>query len=173
MQLSIFKVRHKMSRSQSWAKGGKSCLLLVFYTDTYIDSKYYLHHGRNIMGFNDAGTCIPTEVASFCALIQKGWDQRKLNSYGQLSQTVAVFCPSTSGCGRARSDGGDHGMPKGCPGAAAWGTHSGEWEQSSRTRSAWAHNVSPAWRFATVVFYFIINCLFNGKMNSKSTCKIK
>jgi len=111
---------------QSWAKGGKSCLLLVFYTDSYIDSKYYSRHGQNITGFNDAGTFILTEAASFCALIRRGWDQRKLNSYGQLSQTVAVFCPSTSGCGRARSDGGDHGMPKGCPGAAAWGTHSGD-----------------------------------------------
>jgi len=54
---------------------------------------------------------------------------------------VMVFCPLTLGCRRDRSDGGDHGMPKGCPGAAAQGTHLGN-ENNRLAHKAHEHTMS-------------------------------
>jgi len=67
----------------------------VFYTDSYIDSKYYSRHGRNITGFNDAGKFIPTEVASHHSVHSSDEDETKENSTPtassvKLSQSSAL-----------------------------------------------------------------------------------
>jgi len=127
--------------------------------------KIHSRHGRNI-----------TEVASILCTHPTRMRPKKLNSYGQLSQTVAVFCPSTSGAEGLDLMVGSWNA-KGCQERLLEEHIQVNENKLSHTWSAWAHNVSPGVKvcYSSILLHYY--CLFNGKWtvnrHAKSNKKLK